>query len=166
MDLFGSDSHSRNDTQDSLTNNSEENRASSKSIGENNGRFGGLCLRLDSFEDENTNGYCSYSSHNLTNAFTKIKGNHKIDEHRSPVNISEASQDSIFDRRLSSDFDASNDSSRIPAGQGEGTKRNCSFDSDRKTPELFPSSLLRLQTFDGSRVGKQGDGQTFSAKVI
>lgn len=153
MDLFGTDSRSHTDTQDSLITNSEE--------------VSSLRLRLDSFEDENSNAFGLYSNRNSTNAFTKVKGSHKVGDCKSPVNVSEASQDSIIDRRLSSDFDASNDSSRIPAGQGEGSKRTYSVDSDRKTPDLFPSSLSRIQSLlGGSSLGNQVDGHTSLAKVL
>ena len=166
MDLFGSDSRSRTDTQDSLVNVTNQNHKFEKSSDGNTENLGSYCLRLGSLQDENENAFSSYSNRNSNTTYTKVKETRKTDDYKLPISLSEASQESSIDRRLSSDFEASNDSSRIPAGQGEGTKTTFRFESGRNTPELFTSSLSRLQCLlNGCGPSNQDVGQTSPTKV-
>ncbi|XP_068730947.1 claspin-like [Montipora capricornis] len=114
-----------------------------------------LCLRLDSVEDGDES---NFSFPNLPLS-SKLKTKNSSKEDKALISISEVSQDSSQSsvggalgsefRESANSLDASSDSSKIPAGQGEGNDQdNQEVDSSNKTPELF-SSFSKLRNLIG-----------------
>ena len=149
MELFNNDTHSK----------SKDTNDDSKDV-ENGGKegshFGSLSLRLDSLEDTEDTAFNFLPSAGPENLTSKYKGKAKatLGLDKPAVTVSDLSQESsqsMFDRRVSSEFsescnslEASNESSRIPPGQGEGSGKVVHASSGRNTPELFtPFSRLR-----------------------
>lgn len=158
MDLF-CDSRSLSDTKGESNDSLPKNSNAEKDSG---GSAASLCLRLDSVEDGDESNF-NFPSLPVS---SKPKMSSKVD--KPLTNISEMSQESSqssFGGTLGSEFgdsanslEASNDSSRIPPGQGEKIAQgNDEMHSGKKTPELF-SSFSRLRNLIGVTAG--GDAQS------
>ena len=164
MDLF-CDSRSRCDSKGDSDDSVPKNSKTEKDSGES---AVSLSLRLDSVEDGEESNFNFPSLPVSPKLKTKVSS--KVV--KSLMNISEVSQESSqssFGDVLGSEFgesanslEASSDSSRIPAGQGENNAQgNEEVHSGKKTPELF-SSFSKLRNL----IGITTDGDAQSTKKV